>query len=786
MSHSKNTSLAFFTAYERDELKGHWGSRSTRLSRDSFLPFGSCQLCLLPAREPVSCPSHGHLFCRECAISNLLAQGKELKRLRKEAERRVAEDAEDRVIGDEETRLKALGVFERTQAGLNGRNGAAKAGVKRKADDSDATLSSGDAKRRASTNDRAEDQASFWIPNKIPDHQKSDMQAIRKHPVCPAAAEGAAHDFTLKSLVMVNFASEKKDASSNTATRICPACDKPLSNATKAVLAKPCGHVLCKACSDKFQRSPERSAHDVDFDAAIRCYVCQGDVTASTAKSHTEQERKKGKKGEGSGAERGLVELSCDGTGFAGGGKSNMVKKSGVAFHLTFPQSIPQPLDETGPDPTQAIALAKMCLTTAIFSYTCTHIASLDIEFPHSPSHPSLFCTFSLKTGKPRAVDISCPACRLYQSAPLAETFAAADQIVPFLRARSGPEDEAADNIVAENWKGYTALYHILQTGEMQTVQRPVEEGDEFSTLGPGEYEGMFELRPSESWPANVATSPSQLRRWTMLPSQEVSQGMIDEVEEMLEGASEANRVQAFAQVPVVMLRRWSLVSAVLERLERPGWRDWSSEHEEEIARTVAEARVGRESIIETALLRPLSGKACGKQKVRVCAEGGILTAAVYQFPATEPTRWRPHSIDVESAMSTPRRASFVPDTPLESLRIRRGDTFDTLPGTPRRASCVPDTALTPDHRGSQTSENSTPDESPPIAPPTIPEIALEACPDAPPVAYTPFIRRSIFDVAPKAASRFSKASNSDSIASTSDSVASIKHVFVDGDSVAH
>ncbi|KAK6409311.1 hypothetical protein LTR95_018329, partial [Oleoguttula sp. CCFEE 5521] len=269
MSHSKrNTSLAFFTAYERDELKGHWGSRSTRLSRDSFLPFGSCQLCLLPAREPVSCPSHGHLFCRECAISNLLAQGKELKRLRKEAERRVAEDAEDRVIGDEEARLKALEEFERTQAGLNGRNGASKAGMKRKADDSDITLNDGDAKRRAGAHDKAEDQASFWIPNKIPDHQKSDVQVIRKHPVCPAAAENAVHDFTLKSLVTVNFAAEKKNVSSDTSTRICPACDKPLSNATKAVLATPCGHVLCKACSDKFQRPPEKSAHDADFDAA--------------------------------------------------------------------------------------------------------------------------------------------------------------------------------------------------------------------------------------------------------------------------------------------------------------------------------------------------------------------------------------------------------------------------------------------------------------------------------------------------------------------------------------
>ena len=85
ISGKRNTSLAFFTAHERDELRSTWGSQSTRLTRDSFLTFGSCQLCLLPARDPVSCGSDGHLFCRECAVNNLLAQSKELKRLKKEA-----------------------------------------------------------------------------------------------------------------------------------------------------------------------------------------------------------------------------------------------------------------------------------------------------------------------------------------------------------------------------------------------------------------------------------------------------------------------------------------------------------------------------------------------------------------------------------------------------------------------------------------------------------------------------------------------------------------------------
>jgi nitric oxide synthase-interacting protein len=110
-------------------------------------------------------------------------------------------------------------------------------------------------------------------------------------------------------------------------SRTCPSCNKTLSNATKAVLAKPCGHVLCKPCSDKFQRAAEKSPHEV-HDDTVRCYVCQGDVSQSVAKKRDGDEKKKDKKDK---AERGLVELCSDGTGFASGG-TNMVKRQGVAF----------------------------------------------------------------------------------------------------------------------------------------------------------------------------------------------------------------------------------------------------------------------------------------------------------------------------------------------------------------------------------------------------------------------------------------------------------------------
>lgn len=355
----RNTSLAFFTAHERNELKGHWGSKSTRLTRDSFLPFGSCQLCLQPAQDPVSCPSHGHLFCRECAYSNLLAQNKELKRLKKEAERRKLEDAEEKDMETAEAQARAVEEFEKVQAGLSARSGASSAsqkivgrengkvvveqevakgaakGTKRKFEVDEAELIRLANEDRDKARKLMQDEKNakphlpaFWVAGETPDNKKSDVKAIKQHPTCPAAAADNSHDFTLKSLVAVQFTEEKASPDSTTTSRTCPACNKALSNSTKAILAKPCGHVLCKPCSDKFQRPPEKSSHDNQHDDSVRCYICQEDVTPGRK---TNRSKKDGKKEKESKVERGLVELASDGTGFAGGGKSE-VKKLGIAF----------------------------------------------------------------------------------------------------------------------------------------------------------------------------------------------------------------------------------------------------------------------------------------------------------------------------------------------------------------------------------------------------------------------------------------------------------------------
>ncbi|KAG5297829.1 RING finger domain-containing protein [Histoplasma ohiense] len=123
MAHSKrNTSLPHFTAYERSLLRTTWGTQRTRLSRESFLPFSSCRLCLLPARSPVvACATNGDLFCRECAVNDLLAQRKEIKRLEKERElaERDREEGEGRLA--EEARERELREFELVSMGLEER-----------------------------------------------------------------------------------------------------------------------------------------------------------------------------------------------------------------------------------------------------------------------------------------------------------------------------------------------------------------------------------------------------------------------------------------------------------------------------------------------------------------------------------------------------------------------------------------------------------------------------------------------------------------------------------------
>jgi nitric oxide synthase-interacting protein len=157
MSHSKrNTSLPHFTHYERSLLSSTWGSQRTRLTRDSFLPFASCRLCLSPAKSPVvACASNGDIFCKECAISDLVAQRKEIARLEKEREdeehQRLLEERDQ----DEEAKKRELEQFEKTMRGEQRKNKNGSTSVNGLPKEQEAELAKG-TKRKAFELDEAQ------------------------------------------------------------------------------------------------------------------------------------------------------------------------------------------------------------------------------------------------------------------------------------------------------------------------------------------------------------------------------------------------------------------------------------------------------------------------------------------------------------------------------------------------------------------------------------------------------------------------------------------------------
>ena len=338
-------------------MKSAWGSQSTRLTRDSFLPFGSCQLCLQIAREPVACASNGEIFCRECAVNNLLSQRKEIKRLEKEFEKGLRETADEDRERDAEERARAVKDFEKTMMGLEEKgNGISKEltksteasdtrGTKRKHGIDEEEMLKNAREERTKARKAIDDEKaaepklpSFWVPSLTPSTKtdRATEAPPKLHPLCPASSPTNKHSISLKSLITVNFKLTKDSGPvSQGPIPTCPACIKVLNNTNKAVMTVPCGHVLCKPCSSKLMSldtglpDPHASAEKQADAKRITCYICSTDLTAPGTQE--KDEKRKTKKDSKAEVKPGLVELKCDGTGFAGGG-DNMVQKHGTAF----------------------------------------------------------------------------------------------------------------------------------------------------------------------------------------------------------------------------------------------------------------------------------------------------------------------------------------------------------------------------------------------------------------------------------------------------------------------
>ncbi|WFC96009.1 hypothetical protein MBRA1_002665 [Malassezia brasiliensis] len=295
--HSKhNTASGHFTYAEYQMLKDRWGSRKLRLTVESMRAFYACCLCLQDAQRPVCC-AQGHVFCKECILSDLVTQKTQLaehSKRRAELAQRQSEQEAEAASRAEKRRIAA---FEEAS------NALPHEAAKRKRDDDPADDASKHARTDATTQGAA--NPAFWLPNMAPEVEADALQELAKDDrpsttLCIAGSE-KPHKLTMKGLVPVHFGTRTVDTQTQ---HYCPSCKKELPLTAQVHVMRKCGHVLCASCTKELVHVP-LARHD----EGVACPEC------------SERVRKR----------EDVIAIVREGTGFASGGRSETEAK-GITF----------------------------------------------------------------------------------------------------------------------------------------------------------------------------------------------------------------------------------------------------------------------------------------------------------------------------------------------------------------------------------------------------------------------------------------------------------------------
>ncbi|KAK7032932.1 RING-type domain-containing protein [Favolaschia claudopus] len=349
--HSKNNTASSIFSYAERKAATEYGTKRQRLGNESMRRFDACSLCLQTAREPVCCKD-GHLFCKECAVNDLLSQKKDLKRQKEKAEQikkeiegqveRAKAAAKERVLRDFER--GQLGLASSTKAAVSSAESSS-AGTKRAFSTafefspshvSDLVAQAEAAAARAISQEQAEAAKGllpdFWLPSLTPTFdgvaQRDFVAAggtsgeFKMGAVCRGGGE--RHSFALKDLTPVKFTvhtESSADAGSKgkpPGDAVCPSCLKKLSNNVIMFLMKPCSHVICRTCTEtlvKLETPPSNRETPSSSNVASTpqrevhtCVVCDAQLRR-----------------------KDIIELKREGTGFAGGGLAE-TSRTGISF----------------------------------------------------------------------------------------------------------------------------------------------------------------------------------------------------------------------------------------------------------------------------------------------------------------------------------------------------------------------------------------------------------------------------------------------------------------------
>jgi len=235
--HGKNcTAGAVYTYHEKkkDTEASGYGTKKTRLGRDSIKDFDCCNLTLQPCKDPVVTPE-GFLYEREAVVEYMVKQKRELAKQMKSYEEYLAKQKKKEEDSSIEKELKRIETFVSNESRITSKS-----------------------HHLNKTSTSAENPNScFWIPEISSKKAVSEnsMKKPNQQVLCPMSSK----PLKLKNLIDVQFTKANKDVKSSTgyqtAKYMCALTNDALSNSTPCVVLKPSGQVITVEALDKLIRT---------------------------------------------------------------------------------------------------------------------------------------------------------------------------------------------------------------------------------------------------------------------------------------------------------------------------------------------------------------------------------------------------------------------------------------------------------------------------------------------------------------------------------------------------
>lgn len=315
--------------------------------------FDQCGLCLNTAENPCLC-SKGHLFCKECIITSLLDQKREMLNVQASLDRLEREFEQERHKARERALKHVQSNFERIDSGVSRlekskdhsqrrsrsperrndnsmRNRSRSPLASNSLSDLPARIAEQAEKRlNEIMKELAEEQIqakrdkipAYWLPSLTPSAETSKEELVKRTEEALRKgldtkcyiSDKLGHEVNNKSLINVHFVtgSGGKAGSDNRSKReekICPSCKKTLNNVNRLFVIKRCGHVHCSTCVETLLRPALREAGK-DKQSRPTCLECDTRIKSDL---------------------KDLLPIQREGTGFTSAG-NNETKKVGISF----------------------------------------------------------------------------------------------------------------------------------------------------------------------------------------------------------------------------------------------------------------------------------------------------------------------------------------------------------------------------------------------------------------------------------------------------------------------